>query len=172
MKTPTWPLITRSFNTSARMVNSITRPSPASMSASRLAPCVRAKTSNDAVPGPTPSRRRPREHRGVDRLAVHHRTPADGPVRLRRLRRLPDIHEQLPLPLTEQVTPLFELDGQTPWSGNGQDALFGVTGLNIQFKSLGKMQPGVELGYQFPIDQVLCRAVALGRRHGIPGWNS
>jgi len=62
-------------------------------------------------------------------------------------------HEQLPLPLTEQVTPLFELDGQTPWSGNGQDALFGVTGLNIQFKSLGKMQPGVELGYQFPIDQ-------------------
>jgi len=62
-------------------------------------------------------------------------------------------HEQLPLPLTEQVTPLFELDGQTPWSGNGQVALFGVAGLNIQFKSLRKMQPGVELGYQFPIDQ-------------------
>ena len=62
-------------------------------------------------------------------------------------------HDQLPLPSTEKLTPILELDGQTPLSGNGQDALFGVAGFDIDFKSLGKLQPHIEIGYQFPIDQ-------------------
>lgn len=62
-------------------------------------------------------------------------------------------HDQLPLPLTTQVTPILELDGQTPSGGSGQDALFGVAGVDLQLPSLGKIDPHIELGYEFPIDQ-------------------
>ena len=62
-------------------------------------------------------------------------------------------HKQMSLPFTESVTPLFELDGRTPFSHPGQDALFGVVGLNWQFTGKGNWQPRLGLGYQFPIDQ-------------------
>jgi hypothetical protein len=62
-------------------------------------------------------------------------------------------HNQLSLPLTEKIIPLLELDGQTPFSGNGQDSLFGVAGIDINFKSVKELQPTVEIGYEFPLDQ-------------------
>jgi hypothetical protein len=62
-------------------------------------------------------------------------------------------HDQLPVPLTERVTPNLEFDGQTPFSGGGQDALFGVGGVDINFKSIGEVQPTLQVGYEFPVDQ-------------------
>ena len=62
-------------------------------------------------------------------------------------------HQQLPLPLTDKLTPIFELDGQTPFSSNGQDALFGVAGFEIDFHSADDPQPQLEIGYQFPMDE-------------------
>jgi hypothetical protein len=61
-------------------------------------------------------------------------------------------HDQLPVPFTDRLTPIFELDGQAPFSNGGRDALFGVTGFEVGFKTLGEMQPQIEIGYQFPID--------------------
>jgi hypothetical protein len=61
-------------------------------------------------------------------------------------------HDQLPVPLTQRITPILELDGQRPFSNGGQDALFGVVGIDIDFRSLGEMQPQIEIGYQIPID--------------------
>ncbi len=60
---------------------------------------------------------------------------------------------EVPLPFTESVTPLFELDGRAAFSHPGQDALFGVVGLNWQFAGKGNWQPRLGLGYQFPMDQ-------------------
>jgi hypothetical protein len=62
-------------------------------------------------------------------------------------------HGDFPLPLTEKITPLLELDGQTPFSGNAQDALFGAAGVDINFKSTGELHPAIEIGFQFPLDQ-------------------
>jgi len=62
-------------------------------------------------------------------------------------------HEQLPVPFTEKLTPIFEIDGQSPLSSRGQDALFGVAGVDVNFSSLGVMDPHLELGYQFPLDE-------------------
>jgi hypothetical protein len=60
---------------------------------------------------------------------------------------------QLRLPLTSKLTPIFELDGQTPYSHNGQDALFSVIGFDIQLGPFGDFQPDIEIGYQAPLDQ-------------------
>jgi hypothetical protein len=62
-------------------------------------------------------------------------------------------HSQLPLPFTESTTPLIELDGQTAFSGAGQDSLFGVAGFAWEMKVSGDVQPAIEIGYQFPLDQ-------------------
>jgi hypothetical protein len=62
-------------------------------------------------------------------------------------------HEQLPLPFTEKITPIVELDGQSPLSSQGQDALFGVAGVDVTFTPVAKIDPHIELGYQFPLDQ-------------------
>jgi hypothetical protein len=62
------------------------------------------------------------------------------------------LHDQLPIPLTDGLTPIFELDGQAPFSDGGRDALFGVVGVEIGFKPFGEMQPQIEIGYEFPID--------------------
>jgi len=62
-------------------------------------------------------------------------------------------HEQLPLPLTDTFTPIIELDGQRPFSGGGQDALFGIAGFELCFKTPGDIQPCLQIGYQFPLDQ-------------------
>lgn len=62
-------------------------------------------------------------------------------------------HEQVPLPFTEKLTPIVELDGQTPFSNRGQDAVFGVSGFDFHGRSVGAMDPHLEVGYQFPLDQ-------------------
>ncbi len=62
-------------------------------------------------------------------------------------------HGQLRLPATRSVTPIIELDGQAPLAGDGQDALFGVVGVNVTFKSAGWLAPRFQIGYQFPLDQ-------------------
>lgn len=62
-------------------------------------------------------------------------------------------HKQLPLPLTDELIPLFELDGQSPFSSHGQDALFGVAGVDWNLKATGPVQSTISIGYQFPIDQ-------------------
>jgi hypothetical protein len=36
---------------------------------------------------------------------------------------------------------------------DGQDALFGVVGSDISFQSVGAVQPHLEIGYEFPLDQ-------------------
>jgi len=63
-------------------------------------------------------------------------------------------HGEMPVPLTDNVTPLLELDGQSPFSAaGGQDALSGVAGVNFNFKSIGPAQPALSIGWQFPLDQ-------------------
>lgn len=63
------------------------------------------------------------------------------------------IQEQLPLPLMEKLTPIVELGGQTPFSSRGQDVLFGFSGFDFHFRSVGALDPHIEVGYQFPLDQ-------------------
>jgi hypothetical protein len=63
------------------------------------------------------------------------------------------LREQLPLQFIEKLTPIVELDGQTPFSSRGQDALFGVSGFDFHFRSIGPLDPHIEIGYQFPLDQ-------------------
>jgi hypothetical protein len=62
-------------------------------------------------------------------------------------------HNHAPLPFTTSLTPLFELDGQAPFSHRGQDALFAVAGFNWQLAPIGDLSPRLGLGYQFPIDE-------------------
>jgi hypothetical protein len=63
-------------------------------------------------------------------------------------------HSEMPVPLTDNVTPLLELDGQSPFSAaGGQDALSGVAGVNFNFISIGLAQPALSIGWQFPLDQ-------------------
>ena len=59
---------------------------------------------------------------------------------------------QAALPLTRTVTPLFEIDGQTPFSNHGPDALFGVAGFNWEFAAVREWRPRISVGYQFPLD--------------------
>ena len=63
-------------------------------------------------------------------------------------------HEELPAPLTESITPMLELDGSRPFTAaGGQDALSGVIGANLEFESIGHVQPALSIGWEFPIDQ-------------------
>jgi hypothetical protein len=62
-------------------------------------------------------------------------------------------HNQFPVPSTQTIIPVFELDGQLPFSGNGEDALFGVAGINVNLNPIDEAQPTLQLGYQFPLDQ-------------------
>jgi hypothetical protein len=62
-------------------------------------------------------------------------------------------HHQLPLPCTQTLIPILELDGQSPFSGNGEDALFAVAGFNVNFNPIDEAQPMIQLGYQVPLDQ-------------------
>ena len=62
------------------------------------------------------------------------------------------LRDQLPIPFTDRLTPIFEIDGQAPFSNGGRDALFGIVGFEIGLKPLGDMQPQIQIGYQFPID--------------------
>jgi hypothetical protein len=64
-------------------------------------------------------------------------------------------HDEIPLPGTQSLTPLLELDGQTILAGpvRGQNRLFGVAGLRFNLNPLGAAQPRFGIGYLFPIDQ-------------------
>jgi hypothetical protein len=61
-------------------------------------------------------------------------------------------HNDFPIPFTDQLTPIFELDGQAPFSPSGAESLFGVAGFQLSFKSIDEAQPQIEIGYQFPLD--------------------
>ena len=62
-------------------------------------------------------------------------------------------HNQLPVPLTSLLTPIFELDGQTPFSSGGQESLLGACGLDVGLPPVGDATTHVEIGYEFPIDK-------------------
>ena len=62
-------------------------------------------------------------------------------------------HRQIPLPLTESITPLLEFDGRQPFSGPGQDRWFGTVGVLWKSAAEGRFQPGVSVGYEFPLGQ-------------------
>jgi hypothetical protein len=52
-----------------------------------------------------------------------------------------------------RLTPILELDGQSPLSSQGQNASFGVAGIELTFARVGGLNPHLEIGYQFPLDQ-------------------
>ena len=62
--------------------------------------------------------------------------------------------DQLHLPGVEQITPLFELVGETELNQgeSGQNSLLGSLGFRMDLKPVGGLQPSVGLGYVFPID--------------------
>ena len=62
-------------------------------------------------------------------------------------------HDQLPLPLTEKVVPIVEINGEAPFSRRRQESLFGVAGFDWHLRSIGPVGPHIEVGYQFPLDQ-------------------
>ena len=63
-------------------------------------------------------------------------------------------HNVMPLPGVQQLTPLFELTGETGLNRgeSGQNSLLGSSGFRLDLKPVGEMQPSLGLGYVFPID--------------------
>ena len=63
-------------------------------------------------------------------------------------------HEQLPLPKVLQFIPVFELEGETELNKQnpGHNSLTGNTGLRVNLKAVGQVQPRLGVGYVFPID--------------------
>ena len=63
-------------------------------------------------------------------------------------------HRELPLPGVQQLTPLFELTGETGLNKDesGQNSLLGSAGFRLDLKPIGEVQPSLGLGYVFPID--------------------
>jgi len=63
-------------------------------------------------------------------------------------------HRELPLPGVEQLTPLFELSGETGLNKDesGQNSLLGSAGFRLDLKPIGWLQPSIGLGYVFPVD--------------------
>jgi hypothetical protein len=63
-------------------------------------------------------------------------------------------HYALPLPGVQQLTPLFELTGETGLNKDeaGQNSLLGSAGFRVDLKPLGELHPSLGLGYVFPID--------------------
>ncbi len=63
-------------------------------------------------------------------------------------------HRELPLPGVQQLTPLFELTGETGLNKDesGQNSLLGSAGFRLDLKPIGELQPSLGLGYVFPID--------------------
>src|SRR5579872_7009218 len=62
-------------------------------------------------------------------------------------------HKQVPIPLVSVLTPIFEIDGVTPFSSTGQEALFGACGFDVSFETGTDIHPQIEIGYQFPMDK-------------------
>jgi hypothetical protein len=63
-------------------------------------------------------------------------------------------HEQLPIPGTLQVIPVFELLGETGLNHGqkGETTLEGNAALRVNLKTIGSVQPRLGIGYLFPID--------------------
>ena len=63
-------------------------------------------------------------------------------------------HSEMSLPGVQQLTPLFELTGETGLNEeeSGQNSLLGSVGFRLDLKPIGEMQPSLGLGYVFPID--------------------
>ena len=63
-------------------------------------------------------------------------------------------HHAFPLPGMEQLTPLFELSGETGLNEDesGQNSLLGSAGFRLDLKPIDWLQPSLGIGYVFPID--------------------
>ena len=63
-------------------------------------------------------------------------------------------HEQVPIPGTLQVIPVFELLGETALNHGqkGDTSLEGNAAIRVNFKTIGTIQPRLGIGYVFPID--------------------
>jgi hypothetical protein len=63
-------------------------------------------------------------------------------------------HNELPMPGVQQFTPMFELVGETGLNKHesGQNSLLGSMGFRLDLKPIGELQPGLGLGYVFPMD--------------------
>jgi hypothetical protein len=61
---------------------------------------------------------------------------------------------EMPLPGVQQLTPLFELSGETALNKDesSQNSLLGSLGFRLDIKPIGEMQPSLGLGYVFPVD--------------------
>ncbi len=73
-------------------------------------------------------------------------------------------HHEVPIPGTQSFAPLLELDGQRFLAGpeRGENRLFGVAGVRVNFNPIGRVQPRVGVGYLFPIDQGARRELSWG----------
>ncbi len=73
-------------------------------------------------------------------------------------------HHEVPLPGLQALVPLLELDGQRFLAGpeRGENRLFGVAGVRLNFNPIGPVQPRLGIGYLFPIDQGARRELSWG----------
>jgi hypothetical protein len=73
-------------------------------------------------------------------------------------------HRDLPLPGVQQLTPLFELSGETGLNQgeSGQNSLLGSAGFRLDLKPIGELQPTLGLSYVFPMDSVAREEVHWG----------
>ena len=64
------------------------------------------------------------------------------------------LQRESPFPGIRQLTPLFELTGETGLNKDeaGQDSLLGSLGFRLDLKPIGDVQPSLGLGYVFPMD--------------------
>ncbi len=63
-------------------------------------------------------------------------------------------HSELRLPGVQQFIPMFELAGETELNqaDSGQNSLLGSLGFRLDLKPIGEVQPGLGLGFVFPVD--------------------
>lgn len=63
-------------------------------------------------------------------------------------------HSELRLPGVQQFIPMFELAGETELNqaDSGRNSLLGSLGFRLNLKPIGEVQPGLGLGFVFPID--------------------
>jgi hypothetical protein len=61
----------------------------------------------------------------------------------------------LRVPGVVQLTPLFELDGETQLNKEdpGENSLLGSIGLRVDFKAIGEVQPSLAVSFVFPLDE-------------------
>ncbi len=71
---------------------------------------------------------------------------------------------ELRLPLVQQLTPMFELLGETGLNQgeSGQNSLLGSFGFRLGFKPFGDLDATFGLGYVFPVDSLARQEVHWG----------